>query len=223
MVVLRSQASSAIAAFETLGQKFAKPTVLVEDNLAAEIVRAAIRTDPQLSVTTICVQVLPGGANGLKRAAIDLALSTSASVGIIFDGDQLMAESIESSRVAEDNLNSAILRFAGSSVEKTLRGMASGSAVSSDDPRRVFVDWWHSHVSFLPSSWPPEDWLTICVGESQANENYWVDLATTELSLVEGEKVNSDDILATQRRCLARLDPAHLAPVVASVRAVLGI
>ena len=216
-VFVPTQASSHAEAFFNLGEPIKDvKTVVVEDKLAAEIVRKVLRSAGPAYSLKFNVIFYPGGAGSLwKRFVPVFSAERRSDVTVIFDADQRPGSSIPvpSSIPDADNdqLGQIIRTFSGCEVDFPIDGgLQGGNAQQLVEVQRHFIGWAHKHVKFLPGKKSPEEFLLSKLPEysSQPDEAAKVAcarLASESLGLAVGERPSADDILFWQRTALARI------------------
>jgi predicted ATPase len=210
-----------------LGENF---VVFVEDELAAAIVRKAIRPLGEVVHSIVDVLPIPGGAGGVQTQFVpSLAQSDRKRCLILLDGDQ------RPTTVASDVLN-----VDDRKVVETLEAVLGGKpqvAVNGNrgtaDPQdkivqhRRVLEWVASHVAYMPGASPEALLLTMVQGSepsesrgSHEAKQYWVTAATDALGRKDWEeRANAGEILAHQERVLAEVDDDT--PDLAAVRSAI--
>lgn len=220
-VVLVANGCSATEAFAHLGHTTSassRPRLIVEDELAAELVRASLRRHNPTRLDALDIVPFPGGADGI----VQNVLSTVALVGvgktsILLDGDQLPATASISRDVKADadaalarRDKTAMLALWSEEFHKTSPHLHSDSG-GARDPENLHacLIWATDHLGYLPGK-TPEEAIAKAVDPGSAAPNgdwkaYWVDKVTSELHLTPAENVTADQILNNQRTALAGL------------------
>jgi hypothetical protein len=220
-VVMIANGCSATEAFAHLGHTTSGPTrprIIVEDELAAEIVRAALRRHAPVKLNTLNIVAFPGGANGLVQHVLStFAIAKVEKAGILLDGDQRVESSdgaIDVPAVAD--LAEAQSDFASLSdlwvkqFHQTLPNLHSHSDGSNSvKVLRSCIGWANVHLGFLPGA-SPEAALAIAMDPALAAEvvdwkSFWERLVREQLHLTDSETVTSLQILAKQQAELANL------------------
>lgn len=225
-VELRSQASLAREAFSVVGHEVNAPVIWVEDRLAAELVRHALRTNAPGLLPLVDVRGHPGGSADIKTTSIAAwSLSGQTNTFVLLDGDEDPGELGPSADVAGDKLTEH-LRLLTKDAPPTL---ARSSGEPEEPGQRKYLDWWSKHVRFLPGG-QPERFLLHLLGEPSSEaevpdaKEAWVDRTWDETGRIrESEEVNGEDIFQTQARAMPRIpaDHADLAAIAATVRDLL--
>ncbi|BCN78115.1 ATP-dependent nuclease [Prescottella equi] len=208
-VRLRSQHSSSREAFNALEHRFKRKTIVVEDALAAEIVKRAIRIERPERIAALDIVYYPGGENDLRcRDLTAWARHSETNVLLFLDGDAFF-EVTDPATVSPADLKDVCARIVGG--EKALAGIPMDSGASPDDGYRKIIGWSREYVQFLPGG-QPEHWLReriegLQVSTTGDSKWWWVERATTDLGLSDSEgEASSISILAAQQRELASLD-----------------
>lgn len=226
-IQLPKQASLNAEAFFHLGAiTDTKITLVVEDALAAAIVRMAIARSGQAVADQFEIRHFPGGSQTLWKHYIPIfAAENRRNLLVILDGDLQPEEALpnpadmaEGTRDRE--LKRLILEKCGVDVEFHPDGGAGGgNAAQIEALRKGFVVWSRGHVSYLPRrGLTPEEflWEEMLHDELSREIENGLDakrkfecLAKKEFGLMEFEAVSSADILSTQRKRLASLPADH--------------
>lgn len=224
---LRSQESLAVQAFRVIGHDFSKPTIWVEDRLAEELVRRALRVHHPDFLLLVDVRVHPGGESDLKVTTMAAwALTEQTNAYVVLDGDQDPGDTQPEHLIADADLEAHVLSITGGAEPRLARDSGEPPAPS----RRAYLRWWAQHVRFLPEA-QPERLLLKMIGEPHQladvpdAKEVWVELAWAETGRDrEAETINSDDIFFSQRGRLATVgasDP-DLAAIASTVHALLS-
>ncbi len=241
-VVLVADSCSVTEAFLHLGHTTsvtASPRLIVEDELAIELVKASLRRHAPSKLDAITIVAIPGGADGIVRNA----LSTFAAVqesksAILLDGDQRPDTRAASLPEVADVVGSVIWSDSESALltawheqfHKTRPVIASNSDGSGKvEGLRQALIWASKHLEFLPGNGSPEQSLAqaeACEAQPTIQDwkQYWSDRARDERKMTSNERPSSAEILDTQIRALGALpdDSDLLARVYESVRAVIS-
>ncbi|OBG76439.1 hypothetical protein A5700_21760 [Mycobacterium sp. E1214] len=218
-VLLIADSCSPTEAFAHLGHTIigSRPRLIVEDELAAEIARAALRRHGPKKLDTLDVVPFPGGAGGvIKNVLPSLAIGGFEKAAILLDGDQSPAtrntsldamDAIAARGEDLDELNT-LWRLQFHAAEPNLH---SDSDHSRDIPNLIAcLTWAASHLAYLPGS-SPEQALATALGDEDPSKTdttwkeYWVNRVRSELHMTDEEIVTSDLILDLQRIELGRL------------------
>lgn len=223
-VVLPRQSALAEEAFFHLGEPVPeKITVLVEDVLAAEIVRRALIPAGEAVANIFDILYYPGGSQTLWARYLPIyAGEKRKKLLVLFDGDRRpvveLSDPATISLAEAEKLKAEILRVAGVDIEFHCDGgSGGGNADQRNDMRRNFMTWAREHVSYLPGNQIPEEFVwanmvadvttnAIVAGDAKAK---FEALARQELGIASYQNVDSNGILGTQRRRLATIDQNH--------------
>lgn len=223
-VVLTSQSALPEEAFFHLGEPIPdKITVLVEDILAAEIVRRALIPAGEAVANIFDIRYYPGGSQTLWSRYLPIyAGENRKRLFVLFDGDKRPAQEMPDPATVSSadvvKLKTEIKRVSDVDIEFYSDGGSRGGNVDQEnDMRRNFMSWVRGHVSYLPGNQIPEEFVwahmvadattnAIVMGDAKAK---FEALARHELGLASYQKIDSNGILATQRRRLATIDANH--------------
>lgn len=209
-VDIPSQAALAHAAFEAVGASYDHPTVVVEDRLAAAVVKHAIGTLP--IADSVSVKYIPGGANALWAHYLPMwAHEPRRNLLLLLDGDQTTADPPQSTSVAFDDLEEAVTAALNGNNPKLSYGSGDDPSSSNREAAlRAVLDWRRSYVRFLPFS-TPEGFLLdsgadlpgtpISDTAGAAPKSRWTEIAQSAL----GREVTSDDIFLVQEMAINQL------------------
>lgn len=214
-VTLLSQVNSAKTAFSVLGSNVNKTRIIVEDSLAAEVVKRALRLEREL-LDTCEVIVFPGGAEAIKSACVDWSIVDSTHL-VMLDGDKHLGEPRPDGELGDDEVAGEVERISGVKHLPFRLNGSGGTSVGKVKAQRQYLLWWSGHVRFLPGT-TPEDWL---LDDKQAANSKveWVSRTRESLGLQENEgDPPSDEILAEQKRTLARREAAKFVPVLQTMK-----
>jgi predicted ATPase len=220
-VVLVANGCSATEAFAHLGHTTtasSRPRLIVEDELAAELVRASLRRHNPTKLDALDIVPFPGGADGIVRNVLStVALAGVGRTSILLDGDQQPATASTSRDVKADADASlahrdkpAMLALWSEEFHKTPPHLHSDSG-GGRDPENLHacINWARQHLGYLPGKTPEEaiakavdPGATAAEGDWKA---YWSDKVTSDLHLTPSETVNADQILNSQRIAVAGL------------------
>lgn len=222
-VVLVADGCSPSEAFAHLGHTTSgpvRPRLIVEDDLAAEVVRASLRVHATAKQNLLEIVPFPGGADGIVRNVMStLAISGVEKTGILLDGDQRPTTAVIDRDVLQDaNLASAsvdVLAALGElwtdQFHKTFPHLHSNSDGASDpEVFRTCVLWADAHMGFLPGMTPEgaiakaEDPDAVAPGNDW--KIYWINRVREELRFTPEEPVPADRILSSQQHVLGSLD-----------------
>lgn len=220
-VVLIADGCSATEAFAHLGHTTAGPTrprLIVEDDLAAEMVRASLRRYGPTKLDSLELVPFPGGANGIVRNVLPtLAVTGVDRAGVLLDGDQKRSNA-RFDRPVEDEAAAA----KGADDLAALHALWSeqfhetGPNLHSDSDKARDVEMLHNcivwsarHLGFLPGQ-SPEEAIALAVNANAVPpasgwKGYWIDKVRAEFHLTAAETVTAGQILQSQRAELASL------------------
>ena len=226
-VVLVANGCSPTEAFAHLGHTTAGPTrprLIVEDELAAEIVRASLRRHAPAKFDTLEIVAFPGGADGIVQNVLPtLAITQVEKTGILLDGDQKPATSDPERDVvrAADALKAnsdltPLTELWNAQFHKTSPNLHSDSDRSRDaEVLHTCIKWADAHLGFFPGQ-TPEEVIALAVDPSLTKpadgwKSFWEKKVRAEYHLTEAEVVTSEQILILLRKQLADLpDDADL-------------
>lgn len=220
-VVLVANGCSPTEAFVHLGHTTAGPTqprLIVEDELAAEMVKASLRRHAPAKLDNLDIVPFPGGADGIvKNVLSTLAITGVDRASILLDGDQMPAGALDK-RCTPDEANAA--KAAGDlaalasiwtkQYHKTRPNLHSDSDKSRDlEILHACILWANDRLGHLPGRTPEEVIALACDPSAKATrgdwKEYWVGKVRSELHLTPGEVATADQILQSQLSGLARL------------------
>jgi predicted ATPase len=220
-VVLLADGCSPTEAFAHLGHTTSGPTqprLIVEDDLAAEMVRASLRRYATTKLDTLEIVPFPGGADGIvKNVLSTLALAGVKKAGILLDGDQLPTtastardvKSYANAAKAASDLD-ALKGIWAEQFHKTPPHLHSNSDGGNKvETLHLSLLWADDHLGFLPGQTPEE---AIATAANLAHavpgrdwKAFWVDKVKSDLHLTANEAVTAEQILQSQQAELARL------------------
>lgn len=218
-VVLVADSCSPTEAFAHLGHTTAgtQPRLIVEDELSAEIVRAALRRHSPGKLDALKIVPFPGGADGLVQKVLSsFAIGGFEKAAVLLDGDQSPStRNLERDIVAESNAlgndTAGLSKLWQEQFHATTPSLFSDSDHGRDPAvLRACAQWANEHLGFLPGTCP-EQALAAAIDEDNPNstraqwKKYWVDRTRDALHLTPSEAVNAGQILALQQIELSRL------------------
>jgi hypothetical protein len=220
-VVMVADGCSATEAFAHLGHTTSassRPRLIVEDDLAAEIVRASLRRHNPTRLDALDVVPFPGGADGIvKNVLSTVALAGVGKTSILLDGDQRPATASTSPDVKADadvalarRDKPALLSLWSQEFHKTSPHLHSDSG-GGRDPENLHscIVWANQHLGYLPGTTPEEAIAKAMDPATTATQGdwkaYWAQKVTSDLHLTASEAVTADQILNGQRTALANL------------------
>lgn len=227
-------------AFEIIGTTNAHELkIYVEDALSKVIVDVYINRFAVHLANLIKVEVIPGGAGTIMRNFVSSsAVRSESNVVYLFDGDQKMHNrpiidqemrdklsvyltddyKLDVNRIPEDDndiIDKMVKELVGSDILLYLNG--NDETGSNEDQKyrqlRNFLDYWSSHVYYLPGMLPEELLYrslsdvdkTAIFGDIQIDsinwKSYFVDKAKRDLCK---SNPSSEDILSIQRQIVAK-------------------
>ena len=223
-VRLPRQASLPDEAFFHLGEPMpGKIFVVVEDALAHAIVKRALSREGEAISELFDVQYFPGGSQTLWGHYLPIyAAEARVNVLVLLDGDQRPAENFQDPTtipVADEALVKAeILRVTKVDIQFHVDGGKVGANIAQqEEMRRRFVSWALKNVDYLPGSEIPEVFVwqnmqkterVATIRDADAKKRF-ENLTRIDLGTPTFEAVTSDEIFATQRRCLATIPVDH--------------
>lgn len=216
---LPEQSSSPDVAFHFLGEDIQeKKLIVVEDFLAQQIVKKAIKYLGDAFVDIFDVKYFPGGAKTIWGYYIPVfSAERRSNVIVIFDAD----EKIDPFFCNPDDFPAANLNFAKDEILRVTKvnvnfnvdgGAAGGNAQQSDVLRRAYIGWCRSNVSFMPGNDTPEQFVWSHMNNINHAEDIddpcyksrFRKLTAANLDMAEDE-VTSENIQFMQQQCLASI------------------
>ena len=223
-VRLPRQSSLADEAFFHLGEPIAgKIFVIVEDILAQAIVKRALSGEGEAIADLFDVQYFPGGSQTLWGHYLPIyAAEARDNVLVLFDGDQRPVKNFpDPTTVAaadEATIKAEILRVTKVDIQFHVDGGKGGANIAQQAiMRRAFISWALLNTDYLPGTEIPEAfvWKNMQKSENAAlildpdPKKRFENLTRIDLGTPAFEVVTSDEIFATQRRCLATIPNDH--------------
>ena len=208
--------ASAAEAFFHLGEPHPdKLRVVAEDELAAQVIKKAIRPETEAFRQQVEVSAYPGGAESLIKFYMRLFVVENRIDTLVFlDGDKKKGEMRDPDSVPaneEGQLGEMIKHATGIDLPVIVDGGAGGgSTVQKVQFERDFMRWYRAHVRFLPSTCP-EMYIWEASPDSQEKQQFispdlkqrFVKLAKAKLGFKDDETVDSKQILVFQMEMLA--------------------
>lgn len=223
-VRLPRQASLRDEAFFHLGEPIpGKIFVIVEDALAQAIVKRALSTEGEAIAELFDVQYFQGGSQTLWGHYLPIyAAEARDNVLVLFDGDQRPPKNfLDPTTIAaadEATVKTEILRVTKVDIQFHVDGGKGGAKIAQQEAmRRGFVSWVLQNVDYLPGSEIPEVFVwknmqnadrVAAILDADAKKRF-ENLTRIDLGTPTFEAVTSDEIFATQRRCLATIPVDH--------------
>ena len=223
-VRLPRQASLPEEAFFHLGEPMPeKILVVVEDALAQALVKHALSAAGEAIAELFDVQYFPGGSQTLWGHYLPIfAAEARDNVLVLFDGDQRPAQSLlDPTTIAaadEATVKAEIFRVAKVDIQFHVDGGKGGANTTQQGVmRREFATWVLKNVNYLPGSEVPEEFVwqnmrqtdkVTAILDADPKERF-KNLTRIDLATPSFEAVTSEEIFATQRRCLATIPVDH--------------
>jgi hypothetical protein len=210
-VDIPSQAASPHAAFEAVGAPYDRPIIVVEDRLAATLVKYAIRDLPVTSLVEI--KFIPGGASTLWTHYLPMwAHDDREDLLLLLDGDQKTDEPPAYTKIPPDDLEQVVSASLNNSQPKLPFGSdEEHSKEKRIDSLRAVLEWRRSFVGFLPFRHPDEfllraraSRLDVTLTEEQLNDAKmeWDKIVQEQV----GHKVSADEIFFFQEMEINQLE-----------------
>lgn len=215
-VTLVSQSSYPEEAFVQIGEPISgKLIILVEDRLAQELVKMALRRHYPNLLNVIEICYYPGGVSTIFKRYLPLfAAEGREKVICLLDGDQRpenpWPSEVEVRRALDSELDDLIQAHIGDNqVELTIDGgPKERQAQQKSQLQRQFLSWCHQCVRYLPTEACPEQFIlekNQLAGLVPA-KSHFEQLTRAELGYLKNEPITSDEIFSTQRRHLAMIN-----------------
>jgi hypothetical protein len=210
-----SAEASHAEAFFHLGEPHSnKLRVLAEDELAAQIIKTAIRPETEAFRQQVEVSAYPGGAESLIKYYMRLFVMENRVDTLVFlDGDKEKCEMRDPDTVPpneEDQLGEMIKQATGVDLPVIVDGGASGGNTAQKVQfEKDFMRWYRAYVRFLPSEYP-EMYIWEASPSTAEKQQFtspdfkqrFAELTKTKLGFNEDEKVDSKQILVFQMTML---------------------
>ncbi|MBS4103913.1 ATP-dependent nuclease [Tsukamurella paurometabola] len=234
-VVLVADGCAPRDAFHHLGQTMAagtKTQVVVEDELAAEIVKATYRRLDPVKIALLEIIPVQGGADGIvKKVLPSLAVMKTKNVVVLLDGDQRQplfpavenydvlplepAEAFDSRYVAARGSGEVgrLKEVWQCFIHRTTPDLFSNSDHGTDfDVMKSCVDWSLKYLRFLPGEIPESLLASYCYAHEYKTsvggtdwKMFWKMKAAESLHLSSEESPTSAQVLSFQITKLAEL------------------
>lgn len=208
-------------AFHALGQKTDnKWTVIVEDELAAEIVKRAIQPDTTLR-DSVTIKPIPGGAETILTRYIPAIMMLDDPKTIIYlDGDKFHVQPKASGTIPQsddDKLAEIIKKTVGCEVKFYVDGNRHMSETAQDrherqrhEQERAFLNFIYKFLRFLPvKGKTPEDWLLSISGEETSDMSGKDFFKKKACDAQFTETPKSDEIFLEEQLFIRQLDPQN--------------
>lgn len=214
-VLLPSQASHYSEAFIRMGATFKseKLKFVVEDNLALAFINAAIKDLPSYKKDTIGIDVIPGGADTIRKYVGFLSVQKNNNIHFYLDGDQKPERRIPNHDL--DKLSQSQIEDAFKLTKVRIDSIPSNSGVTNTgrfDQKKIVIDWYRRNVSYLPTSKDPDTLLAVLdqnedenyldsIVDKKYGKNYWQKKAENHFGELAGS-INSEMIHVLQIQSL---------------------
>lgn len=207
-VFVCAQEASPSEAFNRIGASYTSKSIIVEDDLAKEIVTSALKEIDNTCINT--VEVLPyGGANHIINNLIPAQSAINSDCNIILDGDQRPSNPPLSIEEVPDSELEDILRQYGIHKPDSLArsgGNDKKSLAHLAEAERITLSWILKHVKYLPSNNNPEAFLLeLMEGKTYSSsgaKKRWKEIAS-EFFGQDISTIKSVDIFYAQKKKLA--------------------
>lgn len=212
-VQLLASRSSMGEAFTRLGASYEARTLIVEDELARQLVLRVARLRGVDFVKSIDIIVVPGGAETLLRRVATVQAHLHSSATILLDGDKRPTVPVKQEADVTDGQLQPELNKLNVSESVLIRDGGDGDPTEQlAAARRRTLAWVNRYLDYLPGAGSPEEllleMLDAAVSGPAAAKTNWVERTRAELALLPSEQPTAQQILATQSRALA-LVPAE--------------
>ena len=214
-ITLLSQECSPNEAFLSVGEPISNKIIIyLEDKLACEIVKRAIKNESPSFKDLFSINYLPGGAQTIwSNFVINSALTKSNNIFFIFDPDQNFYTPEKSEHIPEiENikLKEKIDKMAGFNLKIPI-----DSGIQPFSDQRSVIDWCINHVKYLPGAnkETPEQlvWENMTPSDQtrsiQDNLDYKSRFEQLAMLCYDQDSVNSDEIFIKQKEQLATITP----------------
>ncbi len=218
-VSLLSPRASLEEAFSRLGADFTREAIYVEDKLAAELIKNALRAKGLDAINSVEVKVIPGGAQTILTRFVPVLADIDSRALIVLDGDQ-RPDGYQRSDFDSENLPNSfedcVYELERYGISKKHIPMNGGNDRNTDhqlQQMNTILAWIRKHVRYLPGK-DPEGLLLSMVdnrpiddeqntGDSSRNKAEWCRRARAVYSKCLGESINAVEILNYQKIKLA--------------------
>jgi predicted ATPase len=208
-------------AFWHLQMELNRTRIIVEDRLAEEIVRKALRTLGPAMLDKFHIEKVPGGEATIMNNFLPAFSETqNKNILVILDGDKRPENPCpDPDTIPESNnksLDEMIKQVTGgtSKISFPIDGGANGgNKAQLIQAKRRYLAYVRNHVTYLPGTAIPEDfvWKNMTNRENSDGlddlnpKKRFEELTKRELGLLDSEKADSDNIFATIRRRLSTI------------------
>lgn len=208
-------------AFFHLGEPISgKKKIIVEDELATELVKKILRVSGLINLVDI--KCYPGGAQTLWADYLSVySVENRNDILAILDGDQKPKNEIEEITTISvddiDKIDETIKNLTGcSDIHFGCDGNKSGgNKTQKMEMKHNFINWASKYVSYLPGDGNPEEFLwknmehdDLSTSIEVENDDYkgcFVKLTKLKLELGDSEHCSAQDILTIQKMLLRTL------------------
>lgn len=199
VVSILSQASSALTAFKSIGAKFDRPTIFVEDKLAKEVVHTAMRDAD--SHDTFDVKCIERGAQYMWCQLLpQWAQEGRENVLLLLDGDQKCATPDDPVNIPEAKLEETLT--SGLNNNRVKAPIPGNQQDKINSWMKELIKWRRSYVDFLPETTPEESlWRLSMEGEHADYKQQWAEYVASEM----GCQASAEEILTLQKQALNKL------------------
>ncbi len=216
-------------AFFHLGVKDTnKKTIIVEDRLAAELVKKVLSMLGQPIFESFSVKHLPGGASViLRNFLISYALSGRTDTLFILDGDQSPGDNIhiqdDMERLSNEQLDFNLEKIMSGMPKIPVDGGIDGGNLDQLRTAKICIlSYCQKFLTYFPSTSPEQFiWNKMQfdlkkykdVDFDINSKEKFETLCRSELGRKDFEQVTSDEIFQVQLRCLATVDVELLSEI----------
>lgn len=211
-VSLLSSRASLEEASSRLGADFAREAIYVEDELAAELIKIALRIKGSDAINSVEVKAIPGGAQTILTRYVPVLAVTDSSALIVLDGDQRPDIDLEDLPKTFDDCVYALERYGIGKKHIPMNGGNERNVDHQLQQMNKTLAWIKRHVRYLPGR-DPEGLLLSMVdnrpvveqysGDSLHNKDEWCRRARVAYSKCDGESISSIEILSYQKMKLS--------------------
>lgn len=229
-VVLLSNSCAPTEAFFHLGHRTAAPelpTIVVEDELAQELVQSSLRRLAPSRLASIDVRPVPGGAESIvKHLASTFAITDSKKVFLLLDGDK-NPKTHPPTKKQCSHIDTAVkqspaamqhqLKYWFETFICTTAPYLHSNTDKATDPEVLSqtINWAENHLTHLPGSTPEELLARAAWPNEFTKQNsptspkewkaLWRDKTAEKFHLTSDEPVTSERIFSYQREVIANL------------------
>ncbi len=203
LVDIPTQSSPPRVAFESLGARYGKVAIIVEDRLAEALVKKAMKSSA--SSLSVVIDFIPGGAQALWSHYLPMwAHEHRENLLLLLDGDQSCKSPLDPSDIPESELESELVAaLNGSSAKLPFGSDEENSSEHRKASINLVLRWRRSFVQFLPCNTPEEFvWLETNGTTESDYKNAWRTAAEQEL----GSEPTGDEIFTIQRVALNKIN-----------------